>query len=240
MQEDGLVVRNLTVSRGGAPIVRDVSFAVPAGGVLGLLGANGAGKSTLVDGVCGFARRISGEISYGGVDISRLKPEAMARRGIIQVSQERDLFPNLTVQENLELGSVARSHRETGSIHSVEEAYELFPRLAERRRSKAGSLSGGEQQMLAIGRALIGAPQVLLLDEPMSGLAPVIVQEVEAVLEKLLRDKSFSVLLVEQNIDVVLRNAEQIVVLRSGDVAFQGHRSELGEDPRIRLAELYV
>ena len=234
-----LTVDRLSAVRGGAVVVRNISFSIVGGTVFGLLGANGAGKSTTVDAICGFVRKSSGHVHFAGGDITQARPEALARRGLVQVSQDRDLFPSLTVQENLILGAYAAKSRVQREAQRMAEVLAMFPRLQERIASRAGDLSGGEQQMLAIGRALMSEPVLLLLDEPMSGLAPVIVAEVEAGLRQL-RAAGQSILLVEQNVDVALRLCDDLAVLRSGEMVFQGDQKQLGPEPRKELGKLYV
>jgi branched-chain amino acid transport system ATP-binding protein len=229
----------LSAVRGGAVVVRNVSFSILSGKVFGLLGANGAGKSTTVDAICGFVRKSGGRVHFAGGDITQARPEALARRGLVQVSQDRDLFPSLTVRENLVLGAYAATSRVRREAERLAEVLAMFPRLQERITSRAGDLSGGEQQMLAIGRALMSEPVLLLLDEPMSGLAPVIVAEVEAGLREL-RAAGQSILLVEQNVDVALRLCDELAVLRSGEIVFQGDQKRLGAEPRKELGKLYV
>jgi branched-chain amino acid transport system ATP-binding protein len=234
-----LRVESMGAIRGGAVVVRDISFAIVHGEAFGLLGANGAGKTTIVDAICGFTRKAGGRVMFEDSDITRARPESLARRGLIQVSQDRELFASLTVRENLILGGRAARSRSRRETENLDRVLALFPRLSERIASRAGSLSGGEQQMLAIGRALMGEPLLLLLDEPMSGLAPVIVGEVEAALKDL-RQSGLSILLVEQNVDVALRLCDEIVVIKAGDTVFRGGHEDLGADPRARLGQLYV
>jgi branched-chain amino acid transport system ATP-binding protein len=234
-----LQVDSLSAIRGGAVVVRDISFTIPRGGAFGLLGANGAGKTTIVDAICGFAKKSAGRVVFAGSDVTRARPETLARRGLVQVSQDRELFASLTVRENLVLGARAARSRLRREDARLAEVVDLFPRLSERIGSRAGSLSGGEQQMLAIGRALMGEPILLLLDEPMSGLAPVIVNEVASGLRGL-RDTGLSILLVEQNVDAALRLCDQLVVIKSGDTVFSGATDDLGPEPRRQLGQLYV
>ena len=234
-----LSVEGMGAVRGGAVVVRDISFTLFHGEAFGLLGANGAGKTTIVDAICGFARKSGGRVTFEDSDITRARPETLARRGLIQVSQDRELFASLTVRENLILGARAARSRSRRETENLDKVLSLFPRLGERISSRAGSLSGGEQQMLAIGRALMGEPLLLLLDEPMSGLAPVIVSEVESAL-KGLRQSGLSILLVEQNVDIALRLCDEILVVKAGDTVFQGSQDALGPVPRARLGELYV
>lgn len=237
MASEGLSVERLSAERAGVQVLSDVSFEVEAGTTLALLGANGAGKSTTVDAISGFARKRSGRVLLGGQDVTRLAPYQIAREGLIQVSQGRDLFPEMTVNENLLLGEVAARGRASSVTRS--EVYSSFPVLADRSHQRAGSLSGGEQQMLAIARALLSEPKVLLLDEPTSGLAPIIVEQVvDSVRE--LAQRGLTLLLVEQNVEVALRSADRVAVLRRGERVFYGKPDELGADYRDALHQLYV
>lgn len=237
MASEGLSVEGLSAERAGVQVLSDVSFEVEPGTTLALLGANGAGKSTTVDAVSGFARKRSGRVLLGGQDVTRLAPYQIARQGLIQVSQGRDLFPDMTVNENLLLGEVAARDRSSSVTRS--EVYASFPVLADRSHQRAGSLSGGEQQMLAIARALLSEPKVLLLDEPTSGLAPIIVEQVVDTVRELAQ-RGLTLLLVEQNVEVALRSADTVAVLRRGERVFYGSPAELGVDYRDALHQLYV
>jgi branched-chain amino acid transport system ATP-binding protein len=234
---EGLTVEGLSAERAGVQVLSNVSFEVKAGTTLALLGANGAGKSTTVDAICGFAKKRSGRVLLGDRDITRLSPHEIARLGLIQVSQGRDLFPDMTVHENLLLGEIAARGR--GGSVTRSEVYSSFPVLADRSNQRAGSLSGGEQQMLAIARALLSEPKVLLLDEPTSGLAPIIVEQVVDSVKDLAQ-RGLTLLLVEQNVEVALRSADRVGVLRRGERVFYGDRTELGGDYRDVLHQLYV
>jgi branched-chain amino acid transport system ATP-binding protein len=237
MSQPALKVENMSVERSGATVVHDLSFELEEGHTLALLGANGAGKTTAVDGICGLAKKRSGRVYFGGEEITGKAPHEIARLGLVQVSQERDLFPQMTVHENLLLGQFARRRRSTTITEA--DVYESFPRLEERARQYAGSLSGGEQQMLAIGRALLSQPSVLLLDEPTSGLAPIIVEQVvQSILA--LAQRGLSLILVEQNIEVALRSTSRVMVLRRGEQVLDVAREQLGTGYRETLKELYV
>ncbi|GAA3731989.1 ABC transporter ATP-binding protein [Leifsonia bigeumensis] len=237
--EPVLQVESVNAIRGNSTVVRDISFTVNPGEVLGLLGANGAGKTTIVDAISGFARKECGTVRLLGQDISRLSPFRTAHLGLLQVSQDRELFGALSVEDNLMLGEQALTKRRPGRPDGLERVFTLFPRLKDRRNQRANSLSGGEQQMLAIGRALIGDPVLLVLDEPTSGLAPVLVKEVAEFLA-LMRGDGLSILLVEQNIDVALELCDRFMVVRNGETVFEGVRDDFGKDPVAALGALYV
>ena len=234
-----LEIDNLSAAREGITVVRDFSLTVAPGEVVGLLGANGAGKSTIVDAVSGFAKKVAGTVRLSAEDISRLPPHKIAALGVLQVSQDRELFGMLSVEENLVLGMQALSKKRRGDPGVLDTIYELFPRLRERRTQRAGSMSGGEQQMLAIGRALAGNPVLLILDEPTAGLAPAIVKEVGQFLAAL-RERGLSILLVEQNVGVALDLCDRIAVVRNGRKVFHDTKDALGPDPFAALGALYV
>lgn len=233
-----LEVANLTAVRSGAEVVRDLSFDVREGEVVGLLGPNGAGKSTTVDAICGFADKRQGSVAFLGEDVTKAHPHQLARKGLVQVSQTQDLFTEMTVAENLLLGRRAAGDRGNGD-EALERTLGIFPRLAERLTQRAGSLSGGERQMLAIGRALMAEPRLMLLDEPSAGLAPVIVTQIGELLHGL-AGQGLTLVLVEQNVGIALQLCDRFVVMKAGDVVFSGDRAALGNSPRQRLAELYV
>lgn len=239
MNDDTILwVQDLAAARAGAVIVRNFSLKVKRNEVVALLGPNGAGKSTVVDAICGFADKVAGKVYLEGEDITRLPPHEIAYRGLIQVSQYRDLFPGMSVAENLLMGLEALKKRHDES-RSVAEVTELFPVLKERWEQRAESLSGGEQQMLAIARALLGRPRVLLLDEPSSGLAPLIVQEIGEFLRNLTK-KGLTIVLVEQNVGIALEICSRFVVLRQGRILFDDTRAALGDNPRDFLSEAYI
>ncbi|MFK5634812.1 MULTISPECIES: ABC transporter ATP-binding protein [unclassified Ornithinimicrobium] len=226
-----LTVENLTVSYGRVQAVRGVSFEVPRGGLVTMVGANGAGKTSIINAVTGVIRPTSGRITFEGVDITRTPAHTLVRRGLVQVPEGRQVLASLTIEENLQLGGWHTSGGRT------DEVYDRFPVLKERRRLLAGSLSGGEQQMLAIGRALVAEPSLMLLDEPSMGLAPKVVDEVFRVIKEI-RAGGTSVLLVEQNARRALRAADHGYVLASGEVAQSGPAAELLADDSIVAAYL--
>jgi branched-chain amino acid transport system ATP-binding protein len=212
---------------GDSHVLHDVSFELAPGRVLALLGRNGAGKTTCLCAIVGLLTPRSGEIRLAGEPISRLPPEAIARRGVGYVPQGRRVFPSLTVQEHL---LVARQPAKEGrSAWTIDRVFGLFPALATRHRQAAGSLSGGEQQMLAIGRALMGNPRVLLMDEPSEGLAPVIVAELGRTIARL-KDDGQSILLVEQNTNLAFALADDVALLNTGRVVFTGPAPVLRDD----------
>jgi len=217
-----LDVRGLVAGYGAVQVLRGVEFAVGRGEVVALLGANGSGKSTALNAISGFIRPTAGRIVLEGRDIAGRPPHVTFRRGVVQVSQARDLFPDMSVEDNLRLGAAVRGDAEAG----LPRAYELFPRLGERRRQVVRSLSGGEQQMVAIGRALMSDPVLLLLDEPSGGLAPVFVAEIGRVVERL-KGGGTTVLMVEQNVRLALAVADRFVALRDGQLLAGGPVSDL-------------
>ena len=219
MEPDALSLTNVHTFYGDSHILHGVSFSLRPGGVLALLGRNGAGKTTCISTIIGFLKPRDGEITLYGESIERLSPERISRLGIGLVPQGRRIFPSLTVRENLIVAQ--QRERTTGKPWNVDRIYSLFPRLRERRAQLAGTLSGGELQMLAIGRALMGNPRVLLLDEPSEGLAPLIVAEVGRTIQQLKEDGQ-SIVLVEQNIQLALDVADQAVILNTGRCVFAG------------------
>ncbi len=222
MASEALSISNVDSFYGDSHVLHGVGFALQAGGLLGLLGRNGAGKTTCMSTIMGFLRPRRGAISLFGENVAGLAPEMIARKGICLVPQGRRVFRSLTVRENL---MVAAQTRAEGNAWSLDRVFTLFPRLKERHAQDAGSLSGGEQQMLAIGRALMGNPRVLLMDEPSEGLAPQIVAEVGRTIAQL-KAEGLSIVLVEQNIKLTLDLADNIVIVNTGAVVFQGTAAE--------------
>jgi branched-chain amino acid transport system ATP-binding protein len=240
MPENGalLEARGITVLRAGAVVVRELDLSVAAGDVVALLGANGAGKSSTADAMTGFARVRGGRITFDGADVTNAAPHKVARRGLLHVTQDRDLFPGMSVRENLLLGHRIAAH-EQGPDEAFAEVVRLFPKLEQLAGQAAGSLSGGEQQMAAIARALIGKPKALILDEPSAGLAPIVVAEIGEFLQRL-AGSGLTIVLIEQNVDVALQLCSRFVVLRAGRKVFDDDKAALGENPREALAELYM
>jgi branched-chain amino acid transport system ATP-binding protein len=207
-------IRNLEAGYPGRQILFGVSLAVVKGGAVALLGANGSGKSTVLNTVSGFVRPWAGSIRFDGEELAGKAPHEIHRRGIIQVSQARDLFPDMSVEDNLRLGARVRGGRLAKLLAGI---YQSFPRLAERRRQPVQLMSGGEQQMVAIGRALVGEPKLLLLDEPSGGLAPAFVSEIASIIAALKR-RGVTMVIVEQNIKLALAVADRFLILRDGRV----------------------
>jgi branched-chain amino acid transport system ATP-binding protein len=224
LASDALSLTDVHAFYGDSHILHGVSFSLRPGGVLALLGRNGAGKTTCISTIIGFLRPQQGEIRLFGESIAGLSPERISQLGIGLVPQGRRIFPSLTVRENLIVAQ--QRERTTGKPWNVDRIYGMFPRLRERHGQFAGTLSGGEQQMLAIGRALMGNPRVLLLDEPSEGLAPLIVAEVDQTIRRL-KQEGQSIILVEQNLKLALEIADQAVVLNTGRCVFSGDASEL-------------
>ncbi|MET0258858.1 MAG: ABC transporter ATP-binding protein [Methylobacterium sp.] len=238
MGTDALALDGMDAFYGDSHVLHGLSLAVGPGRVLGLLGRNGAGKSTCIGAIVGLVRSRSRSVRLFGEAIDRLSPEAISRRGIGVVPQGRRIFPSLSVHENLTVA--ARGGSGAGLRWRLPEVFDAFPRLGERQRQLAGSLSGGEQQMLAIGRALMTNPRLLLLDEPSEGLAPQIVAEVAAVLRRL-RTSGLAIVLVEQNIDLALDLADDIAILNSGRLAHSGSAASVRAAPELlnRLLGVY-
>ena len=237
MATEALSLAGINALYGDSHVLHDVSFALNAGRVLALLGRNGAGKTTCMSTVIGFLPPRDGAIRLFGEPITRLTPETISRKGVGFVPQGRRIFPTLTVRENL---IVARqSHGGAAQSWSFDRVCELFPRLKERLEQPAGSLSGGEQQMLAIGRALMGNPRLLLMDEPSEGLAPLIVAEMRRTIERLKREGQ-SIVLVEQNVKLALDLADDVVILNTGRVAFSGGVDEVRDNEALITQHLGV
>jgi len=230
-----LEVKGLEVRYGGIRAVKGVDLAVDEGELVCLIGANGAGKTSTLKAICGLLPSHTGSVRYAGDEISRLPVFQLPRRGLVMVPEGRGIFPQLTVAENLAMGAYAR--RDTEVAKDLERMHALFPRLAERRSQTAGTLSGGEQQMLAIGRALMSRPKLLLLDEPSMGLAPLMVAKILEVVREIAR-QGVTILLVEQNAKLALEIAGRGYVMESGELALAADSKSLLADPRVREAYL--
>ena len=231
-----LLVENLTVRYGPLEAVRGVSFALEEGEALAVIGPNGAGKTSLLRGLLGLASS-EGRVLLDGAELRSRSPEGLLAQGMVLVPEGRALFPGLSVEDNLLLGGFARFRKGEDLRADLERVYALFPRLLERRRQPAGTLSGGEQQMLAMGRALMARPRLLLLDEPSLGLAPLMVREIYRILSELKRERT-TLLLVEQNAKVALELADRGLVLEAGEMVLLGPAAELKENPRVVEAYL--
>jgi branched-chain amino acid transport system ATP-binding protein len=231
-----LKIRDLDLFYGDAQALAGITLEVPEREIVAIVGANGAGKSSLIRTIAGIERARSGRVEFKGQDITRLESHAICNLGVGQVAEGRQIFPTLTVEENLELGAAlprARAKRK----QTLEEIYAMFPVLGKRARQSAGTLSGGEQQMLAIGRCLMGQPEFIMFDEPSLGLAPLIVQEVLHTIRKL-AERGLTILLVEQNVAVSLRIAGHGYVLENGRIVLGGRGEDLLRDERVRVAYL--
>jgi branched-chain amino acid transport system ATP-binding protein len=230
-----LELRDVSVSYGMIHALKGISLHVNQGEIVGLIGANGAGKSTALMAISGVARLRSGSVSFEDMPLSRCAPHEIVRRGISQVPEGRRIFPRMTVRENLEMGAFVAGKKQ---FHNdIEKVHHLFPTLAERGEQLGGTLSGGEQQMLAIGRALMSRPRLLLLDEPSLGLAPIIVSKIFKILREI-NQQGTTVLLVEQNAKAALRLAHRAYVMETGKIVMQGDAAVLERDPAIRKAYL--
>jgi branched-chain amino acid transport system ATP-binding protein len=230
-----LEVRDLSVSYGAINALKGVSLSLSEGEIVTLIGANGAGKTTTLRAIMGLVPASGGEVLYCGEPTRSMPTHRLVRKGLVLVPEGRIVFANLSVQENLEMGAYAR--RDAGVAADYEKVFTLFPRLKERLKQTAGTLSGGEQQMLAIGRALMSKPRVLLLDEPSLGLAPIVVHAIfEAIVE--IHRAGVPVLLVEQNANAALRHSKRAYVLETGRVALEGTSAEVAANPKVKEAYL--
>ncbi|MDA8412751.1 MAG: ABC transporter ATP-binding protein [Desulfobacteraceae bacterium] len=231
-----LAVENLSVNYGAIRALHQVTCRVEQGEIVALIGANGAGKTTILNTISSIVPSISGSVSFEGDDITRMPPHLIVRKGICQVPEGRRVFARMSVQENLELGGYILTSKQDIS-QGIERAFTLFPRLAERRKQDARTLSGGEQQMLAMGRALMSNPRLLLLDEPSMGLAPMLVEKIfEIVVE--INKTGTTIMLVEQNASMALSIAHRAYVLETGEVVLSGDATELSQNPEVRKAYL--
>ncbi|HAA47561.1 MAG TPA: ABC transporter ATP-binding protein [Synergistaceae bacterium] len=231
-----LNVRDLHVHYGGIHALKGISIDVPSGKIVTLIGANGAGKSTTLRTIAGLVRKSSGEILYEGKPIDGWSPEDVVKAGIVMGPEGRRIFPHLSVLDNLMLGAYSRNDKD-GIERDLEWVYELFPRLKERLWQKGGTLSGGEQQMLAVGRALMSSPKLVMLDEPSLGLAPLLVKEVFEIIETI-NQQGKTVLLVEQNAFASLKIAHYAYVLEVGQIVLEGTGQDLLNDKRVQEAYL--
>ena len=230
-----LNVKDINVYYGAIHAVRNVSLEVHAGEIVSIIGANGAGKSTILKTLVGLLRSKTGDICLDGQSIANLSPAAIVRQGIALVPEGRRVFPRLSVEDNLLLGAYARKDNEVP--RDINRIYEMFPRLFERKKQNAGTLSGGEQQMLATGRGMMSRPRLLLLDEPSMGLAPLLVNQIfETILD--INEQGTTILLVEQNAHMALSIADRGYVLETGEVVLAGHAEELIDNDEVRCAYL--
>ena len=231
-----LAVENLSVNYGAIRALHQVSCSVKQGEIVALIGANGAGKTTILNTISGIVPSVGGSVSFEGENITRMAAHLIVRKGISQVPEGRRVFARMSVQENLEMGGFIL-HGKQEVERGIERAFTLFPRLAERRKQAARTLSGGEQQMLAMGRALMSDPRLLLLDEPSMGLAPMLVEKIfEIVVE--INKAGTTIMLVEQNASMALSIAHRAYVLETGEVVLSGDAAELARNPEVRKAYL--
>ncbi len=233
-----LTVEGLCVNYGRIEALRDVNFEVPEGRIVSLIGANGAGKTTTLKTISGLRPARSGRICFDGQDITAMPAHKRVQLGICQAPEGRGIFPGMTVRENLDMGTYVRKDRRSASVgEDRERVLELFPRLAERSSQSAGTLSGGEQQMLAIGRALMARPRLLLLDEPSMGLAPKLIQQIFEIITQI-NEQGTTVLLVEQNAVQALKRCSYACILETGSIVRDGTGQELAQDDSVKAAYL--
>ena len=241
MAEPLLKVENLVVNYGAIRALRGISFEVADGEIITLIGANGAGKSTTLHAISNIIRKTSGSVIFDGRDISAIPPDRIVQAGLVQVPEGRRIFANLTVRDNLEMGAYTRRSVTSGEKQAIradmERVFEVFPRLKERIRQIAGTLSGGEQQMLAMGRSLMASPRLLLLDEPSMGLAPILVDEIFSVINGI-NQNGTTVLLVEQNAYKALALASRAYILETGEIVKSGKAADLMQDEAVKAAYL--
>jgi branched-chain amino acid transport system ATP-binding protein len=233
-----LEVKDLRVQYGKIEAIKGISFVVEEGEIVTLIGANGAGKTTTLKTISGLRPIASGQIIYNGEDISKVPAHERVNLGISQSPEGRGIFPGMTVLENLEIGKYSRKERKSEMQEDLEKVYTLFPRLKERAFQAGGTLSGGEQQMLAIGRALMARPKVLLLDEPSMGLAPMMIQNIFNIITEINSTLGTTILLVEQNAQQALQRAHRAYILETGNIVKGAKASDLLDDPAVREAYL--
>jgi branched-chain amino acid transport system ATP-binding protein len=230
-----LKVENVSVNYGAIKALQNVSFDITQGEIVALIGANGAGKTTILNTISNIVPSVSGRVMYLGKDITKVQPHDIVTLGISQVPEGRRVFAKMSVLENLEMGAYTRNDKEIGS--DMEKIFQRFPRLNERKKQAAKTLSGGEQQMLAMGRALMSRPKLLLLDEPSMGLAPMLVEQIFEIIQEINKSGT-TILLVEQNANMALSIAHRAYVLETGEVVLQGDAKELASNPEVRKAYL--
>lgn len=231
-----LEVKDLYVNYGAVEAIKGISFTVQPGEIVTLIGANGAGKTTTLHTISGLVKAKSGSITYNSTDLQKIDPSKIISLGIAHVPEGRHVFPEMTVEENLQMGAfISKNKEETAA--AMQDVYEKFPRLRERRRQLAGTLSGGEQQMVAVGRALMGKPSIILMDEPSMGLSPLLVKEVFAIIKEI-HAAGITVLLNEQNAKMAFSIADRAYVLETGTISISGDAQELLKDERVKKAYL--
>ena len=231
-----LKVTNLKVSYGGIEALKGISFDVEQGQIVTLIGANGAGKSTTLRTISGLVTPVSGSVNFMGQDITGHNPQRIVADGIVQVPEGRRIFPNLTVKENLKIGAYLRKDKDEIE-NGIRDIYRRFPRLKEREWQLAGTLSGGEQQMLAVGRAMMAKPKLMMMDEPSLGLAPLVVKDIFSIIRDL-KSEGITILLIEQNANAALRCADFALVMETGRITLTGTGEELLNNPKVKEAYL--
>ena len=239
MAEALLSLRAISAAYGRIQALCDVSVDVPEGEIVALLGSNGAGKTTTLNCISNLVDCTEGEVRLDGERIDRLGSDALVRRGIVQVPEGRQVFRDMSVRENLDLGAYPRRDR-AGIRNDLESVYTMFPRLKERHGQMAATLSGGEQQMLAIGRAVMARPRVMLFDEPSMGLSPLLVEQMFEIIERLHREQKITILLVEQNVQLALAVSSYGYILENGEISLHGPAAQLANDEAVRRAYLGV
>jgi len=235
-----LEVRGLSASYGAIQALQNVSLQVPRGAIVALLGSNGAGKSTTLNAISHLIEPSAGQIHFDGQPLTRTPSDDIVRRGLVQVPEGREVFKDMSVRENLELGAFVRKSARKEIAEDFERVYEMFPRLKERSEQRASTLSGGEQQMLAIGRALMSRPRMILLDEPSMGLSPLLVEQIFDIIERLNREQGLTILVVEQDVRLALRVSSYAYILENGEMNLHGPSNDLLNDPAVRRAYLGI
>jgi len=239
MSEAFLELRNIGASYGAIQALSKVSLSVPQGGIVALLGSNGAGKSSTLNTISHLVNPTHGEVIFDGQPIHRLPSDEIVQRGLVQVPEGREVFKDMSVHENLELGAFLR--RDRGAMaEDLDRVFAMFPRLKERAAQRAATLSGGEQQMLAIGRALMSRPRMIMFDEPSMGLSPLLVEQIFEAIQRLNREQGLTILLVEQDVRLALTVASHAYILENGEISLQGASAQLMNDPAVRRAYLGV
>ncbi|MBO9513517.1 MAG: ABC transporter ATP-binding protein [Variovorax sp.] len=233
-----LELQGVSASYGAIQALQNVSLQVPRGAIVALLGSNGAGKSTTLNAVSHLIEPSAGEIRFDGQSIRRAPSDEIVRRGLVQVPEGREVFKDMSVRENLELGAFLRKSGRREIAEDFERVYAMFPRLKERSEQRASTLSGGEQQMLAIGRALMARPRMILLDEPSMGLSPLLVDQIFEIIQRLNREQGLTILVVEQDVRLALRVSSYAYILENGEMSLHGPSKQLLNDPAVRRAYL--
>ncbi|MDO4321499.1 MAG: ABC transporter ATP-binding protein [Lachnospiraceae bacterium] len=231
-----LEIKDLYVNYGAVEAIKGISFTVKPGEIVTLIGANGAGKTTTLHTISGLVKARSGSITYNGTDLLKTDPSKMITLGIAHVPEGRHVFPEMSVEDNLQMGAYTSKNKDEVN-DAIKDVYEKFPRLKERRKQLAGTLSGGEQQMLAVGRALMGKPSIILMDEPSMGLSPLLVKEVFSIIKEI-HEAGITVLLNEQNAKMALSIADRAYVLETGTISISGNAQDLLNDERVKKAYL--